>query len=70
MKAYVVTANTYKWGYGSEIELFGVYSDKEKARKRFDYVNKVLGFQAQITKVDMDEAVKSERREYLGGYFE
>lgn len=70
MKIYVVTANTYDCGYGAKISLFGVYSDEEKAQKRFYYVENVLGHNAKITETDMDEEVGSDYQKYLGGYIE
>lgn len=50
--------------------MFGAYSDEEKAQKRFDYVENVLGHNAKITETDMDEEVGSDYQEYLGGYIE
>lgn len=66
MKVYVLTADTYDdyYFYGSEIELFGVFSTEEKAKNqasemKLDYYN--------IYYVDIDETKK---QFYLGGYTE
>ena len=34
MKVYVLTADTYNENWGSEIELFGVFTTEKKANKR------------------------------------
>lgn len=64
MKVYVLTADTYNENWGSNIELFGVFSSKEKAGKQasemeLDYYD--------IHQVDIDE---TKEHFYLGGYIE
>lgn len=66
MKVYVLTADTYDnhYFYGSEIELFGVFTTKEKAenqasKMKLDYYD--------IISVYVDE---NKGRFYLGGYIE
>ena len=64
MKVYVLTADTYDDGWGSEIELFGVFSSEEKAK---DYANKTELYNFDIDQINVDEVgVKI----YLGGYIE
>ena len=38
MKVYVVAEDTYEESYGAEIELFGVYTTKEQAEKRYNEI--------------------------------
>ena len=64
MKVYVLTADTYDDGWGSEIELFGVFSTEEKAK---DYANKMELYNFDIDPINIDEIGK---RIYLGGYIE
>ena len=61
MKVYVLTADTCDENWGSEIELFGVFSNKEKADKLADEM------QCDISVVNIDEV---EEPKYLGGYCE
>lgn len=64
MKVYVLTADTYDDGWGSEIELFGVFSSEEKAKY---YANEMELYNFDIDKINVDEVgVKI----YLGGYIE
>ena len=38
MKVYIVAEDTYTQSYGAEIELFGVYTTKEQAEKRYNEI--------------------------------
>ena len=38
VKVYVVAEDTYEESYGAEIELFGVYTTKEQAEKRYNEI--------------------------------
>lgn len=62
---YVVTADTYHGGYGAEIELFGVYTDEETAKKRCEDIQK-MEYYAKIEKVRLNKNCDI----YLGGYYE
>lgn len=64
MKVYVLTADVWDNGYGSEIELFGVFSTEEKAKKQASKME--LGYY-DINQVDIDE---TKEQFYLGGYIE
>lgn len=64
MKVYVLTADTYDGGWGSEIELFGAFSSEEKAK---DYANKMELSNFDIDPINIDEIGK---QIYLGGYIE
>lgn len=64
MKVYVLTADTYDENWGSSIELFGVFSTKEKAEKRASEIE--LDY-PDISVMDIDE---NEEPSYLGGYIE
>ena len=66
MKLYVVTANTYDCGYGAEISLFGVYTDRESAESRKKQLDDIYVYESTITEVDNDTNCE----EYLGGYIE
>lgn len=64
MKVYVLTAETYYSNWSLGIELFGVFTTEEKAKKqasemKLDYYDIIL--------VDIDE---TKERFYLGGYIE
>ena len=66
MKVYVLTADTYDdyYFYGSEIELFGVFSTEEKAKKKASE----MGLEYyDIISVNIDE---TKGQFYLGGYIE
>lgn len=65
MKLYVITANTYDSGWGAEITLFGIYSDRAKAETRQREVLNKYG-QADMEYIDLN--VDCEK--YLGGYIE
>lgn len=62
MKVYVLTADTYK-SYGAQIELFGVFTTKEKAEKRASEMKLDC---PDISVVNVDE----NEHGYLGGYIE
>lgn len=64
MKVYVLTADTYDGNWGSNIELFGVFSSKEKAKKQASTMK--LHYY-DIISVDIDE---TKEQFYLGGYIE
>lgn len=64
MKVYVLTADTYDEDYGSNIELFGVFSTKEKAKKQASEMK--LNYY-DISSVNIDE---TKEHFYLGGYIE
>lgn len=64
MKVYVLTADTHDTSYGSEIELFGVFSTEEKARKKAN--EKKLACY-DISPMTIDE---NEEPIALGGYIE
>lgn len=64
MKVYVLTADVWDAGYGSEINLFGVFSTKEKAKKQ---VSKMKLDYYDINSVYIDETKVST---CLGGYIE
>ena len=64
MKVYVLTADTCYSNWGSEIELFGVFSTEEKAKKQ---ANKMELDCYDICQVNIDEIGK---QIYLGGYIE
>lgn len=61
MKVYVLTGDTYNQAWGSEISLFGVFSNKEEAEKLADKI------QCDISIMNIDEI---EEPIYLGGYCE
>lgn len=63
MKVYVLTADT--WGaYGSSIELFGVFTTEEKAKKQASKMNLDC---YDINPINIDE---TKEQFYLGGYIE
>ena len=64
MKVYILTADTHDGSYGSEIELFGVFSTEEKAHKKANE-KKLAGY--DISPMTIDE---NEEPSYLGGYIE
>lgn len=66
MKVYVVSANTWLDGYGSQISLFGIFRDKNKAESRKKKLKEGHGYEAQIDEVWMDRNSEI----YLGGYVE
>lgn len=66
MGLYIVTADTYDGGYGAEISLLGIYSNKIDALKRKRYLEDTHGYHIRVEKVYLDEDIE----EYLGGYIE
>lgn len=67
MKLYVVTADTWDMGYGSEIYLIGVFKDEDKAKQA---ASENVG---EITEVILDELypiIDGANGKYLGGYIE
>lgn len=72
MKVYVVAEDTYKGGYGSDIELFGIYSTKEQAEKRYNEIktgneDKYL-YEGEYGVYEME--LNKDCRIDLGGYIE
>ena len=63
MKVYVLTADTYD-SYGASIELFGVFTTEEKAKKQASEMELDC---YDISYIDIDE---TKERIYLGGYIE
>lgn len=64
MKVYILTADTYDGPWGSEIELFGVFSTKEKAEKRAREM-KLEWPNISVASIDENDV-----QGYLGGYYE
>ena len=64
MKVYALISNTYDGSWGAEIELFGVFSTEEKAKKQADEMK--LDY-CDICQIEIDEI---RNRIYLGGYIE
>ena len=64
MKVYVLTADTDDGSQGMKIELFGIFSTKEKAQKR---ANEMKLDYYDISVMDIDE---KETPTCLGGYYE
>ena len=71
-KVYVVTQDGYMNGYGSEIYLVGVFTDKKKAEKA------ASAERAMITEILLNKKFSLKKSTwggvgndyYLGGYFE
>lgn len=64
MKVYILTADTHIGNWGSEIELFGVFSTEEKAKKQASEMKLDC---YDISPMNIDE---NKERFYLGGYIE
>jgi hypothetical protein len=64
MKVYVLTADTCDESWGSKIELFGVFTTKEKAENEASIMELYC---YDINQVTIDEP---KERLYLGGYIE
>lgn len=64
MNVYVLTADTNNDSYGVVIELFGVFSTKEKAQKK---ANEMKLACYEISPMNIDE---NEKPIELGGYIE
>ena len=65
MKVYIVTADTYNYGYGTDISLFGIFTTQRKAEQRKLDLSK-LGYDVDINETTIDEKCEI----YLGGYIE
>ena len=72
MKVYVVAEDTYEESYGAEIELFGVYTTKEQAEKRYNEIktgneeNYTYDSEYGVYEIELDK----DCRIFLGGYAE
>ena len=72
MKVYVVAEDTYEECYGAEIELFGVYTTKEQAEKRYNEIktgneeNYTHDAEYGVYEIELDK----DCRIFLGGYAE
>ena len=66
MNLYVVSADTYNGGWGSEITLLGIYDSLEKAEERAKELENKNNFKCKIVEIVMNE--KEEK--YIGGYIE
>ena len=72
MKVYIVAEDTYTQSYGAEIELFGVYTTKEQAEKRYNEIktgneeNYIYDAEYGVYEIELDK----DCRIYLGGYAE
>lgn len=66
MKIYIVSADTYSGGYGSEITILGVYSDKERAKEKYQETKNKYVTDVKMSEIDVD----SDCNIYLGGYCE
>ena len=72
MKVYVVAEDTYEESYGAEIELFGVYTTKEQAEKRYNEIktgneeNYIYDEEYGVYEIELDK----DCRIFLGGYAE
>ncbi len=65
MKIYVLSADTYKRGCGSEVSLFGIYDSKNIVEKKGAELSK-RGYYPNITEMELNK----DAEEYIGGYFE
>ena len=65
MKVYVVTADTYNYGYGANISLFGIFTTQIKAKQRKLDLSK-LGYDVDINETTINKNCEI----YLGGYIE
>ena len=72
MKVYIVAEDTYTQSYGAEIELFGVYTTKEQAEKRYNEIktgneeNYIYDAEYGVYEIELDK----DCRIFLGGYAE
>lgn len=67
MKLFLVTADTYKENeYGSLINLFGIFSEKEDAEKRKASLEENYQYDVSVNEVSLDENCEI----YLGGCIE
>ncbi len=77
MKVYVVTADAWEMGYGVEMYLIGVFTDKAKADEVAKEYEEDMGI---VTEATLDEIYPLKRMDsywsersndkYLGGYVE
>lgn len=70
MKVYVVTADTWDMGYGSEIYLIGVFQDKDKAEQAANENDGIIGIVTEMTLDEPHPIVNGKNDKYLGGYIE
>ena len=72
MKVYIVAEDTYTQMYGSEIELFGVYTTKQQAEKRYNEIKSgneekyIYDGEYGVYEIELDK----DCRIFLGGYIE
>lgn len=80
MKLYVVTADGWRLGYGSELYLIGVFDNEDRAIEALDKAREV-GAYCEIKQVTLNEEHPMKKGEglwknslsndiYLGGYCE
>lgn len=62
---YIVSADTHQEANGAEIELFGVYDNREGAEREAQKIRSI-GYHPQIDVMPINVA----GRTYLGGYYE
>lgn len=65
MKLYVISADTYKESYGSQISIFGVF-DTSHLDSALKELQKKYNYNFEICETNLNECNKM----YLGGYFE
>lgn len=70
MTVYLVAMDTYFDSYGSEIEVFGVYTTKERARERYNELMNRMPVPANIEDCIHELEVNKDENIYLGGYVE
>lgn len=66
MRLYIVYADTYNAPYGSEMSIFGIFSDKEKAEQRKKSLDENYEYDVWIEETTLDENCEIN----LGGYIE
>lgn len=66
MKIYIVSADTYDGGYGSEITILGVYSDEQKAKEKYQEADSKYTVDVKMSEAELNADCKI----YLGGYSE
>ena len=55
MKIYIVTGDTWQEEYGSQVDLFGTYSDLDKAEERKKSLVESYGYDVTITETSLNE---------------
>lgn len=65
MKVWVVTGDAYMDRCGSEIEIFGVYDNKDKALERKKMMEENVAY-ATISEISLNQSIE----EFVGGYEE